>query len=347
MLSVRFPDVEYRFVEENLGPEARKTPSFAAVLNGLDPDEPVGIINADIFTALVPDLAARTAKAAAEAVLIGHRWEVPSLAARRGKRFDLGVDFIAFTPRKIAPAIESFAKLPYQLGVPWWDYAFPTACSLYQPLSLIDDPIFLHHTHENAWSMVEWHRFAAITLDYLKARAEDPAADRRIARELKARLARLEHDYRDNPRPKEKDYALAELTLRWVHVMSERRPLSLVSEMALPPTGLDLDDPWVKALPESLKPLFELPDTEAAANSAEPAVAPAVLSRMPRREFKAPPFLALFKDVSTESSPAKVVGAGFRDLGLVALATGKLLERRVRRRFRPGHGARPQAEPKR
>lgn len=323
-----FPGVEYRFVDEDLGPTARKTPSLAAVLSDLPPDEPVGIINADIFMVEAPHLADRLAAAARDSTVVMHRWEVPSLAGRRGRRFDLGVDLLAFTPGKVAPAIAAFVDLPYQLGVPWWDYAFPVAASLYSPLMLVADPILLHHTHDQAWNSGEWHRFAGLSASFLKAQAAEPSANPKLARELQRRLARIERDHYGSKNPKEPDYALAELTIRWIHVFSEQKALSLLSEMELPPSGRTLDDPVEDDLLEGLL------STNSAYNSADPAEASEIRRKMPRREFKGPPPLALYREVSTESTAGQVVGAGFRDIGRVILATGKLLERRMRRKRR-------------
>ena len=327
-LGTLFPGVEYRFVDEELGPEARKTPSFSAVLADLDPDEPVGIINADVFMAGAPDFAERIGKIAREATVIMHRWEVPSLRRREGQRFDMGVDLLAFTPRRIAPALEAFARHPYQLGVPWWDYALPVAASLYAPLVLVSDPILLHHTHEQAWNSGEWHKFARISSDFLETQSRSPAADPKVARELQRRLARIERDHRGTSRPKEVDYALAELTLRWMHVYSERRNLSLLSEMTLPASGRTLDDPAEDDL------LAAMLEADEAYSSAAPEEAAAIRRKMPRREFKTPLTLALYREISTESSAWQVLRAGLRDIGLVARSVGKLLERRVRRRRR-------------
>lgn len=328
LLGDGFPGVEYRFVEEELGPDARKTPSLAAVLAAAPPDEPIGIINADVFMARSPDFAGRLAAAASDATVVMHRWEVPSLARRQGHRFDLGVDLLAFTPRKVAPALEAFAKHPYQLGVPWWDYALPVAASLYAPLMLVADPILLHHIHDQAWNAGEWHRFAERSASYLKEQTTASGADPKLARELQRRLARIERDHHGSKDPKERDYALAEFTIRWIHVFSEHKSLSLLSEMELPPSGRTLDDPVDDDLLEGLL------STSSAYNSAEPAEASEIRRKMPRREFKGPPPLALYREISTESSPWQVIGAGIRDLGLVARSTGKLLERRLRRKRR-------------
>jgi hypothetical protein len=328
LLGDRFPGVEYRFVEENLGPGARKTPSFAAVLADLPAHEPVGIINADVFMAESPDFAERLSAAAADATVVMHRWEVPSLARRQGRRFDLGVDLLAFTPQKIAPALEAFTSFPYQLGVPWWDYAFPVAASLYAPLVLVDDPVLLHHTHDQAWNDGEWHRFAEISADFLKAQSRASGVDPKLAHELQRRLTRIERDHYGSKDPKEPNYALAELTIRWVHVLSERKALSLLSQMELPPSGRTLDD----AVDDDL--LEGLLSESLTYNSAEPSEAAEIRRKMPRREFKGPPPLALYNRVSTESSPWQVLRAGLRDLGLVFRSTGKLLERRFRRKRR-------------
>jgi hypothetical protein len=111
-------------------------------------------------------------------------------------------------------------------------------------------------------------------------------------------------------------------------VFSERRALSLLSQMELPQSGRELDDPAQDDLLEGQL------STSASYNSAEPAEAAEIRRKMPRREFKGPPQLALYKDISTESSAWQVIGASFRDLGLVARSTGKLLERRIRRKRR-------------
>jgi len=317
-----FPGVEYRFVEEDLGPTARKTPSLAAVLSDLPQDEPVGIINADIFMARAPCFAERLSALAIDSTIVMHRWEVPSLADRRGQRFDLGVDLLAFTPAKVAPALTAFMKLPYQLGVPWWDYALPVAASLYAPLTHVADPILLHHTHDQAWNDEEWHRFAKISSDFLNSQLLVGGSDPTLTAELRRRLARIDRQHHASKDPKERDYALAELTLRWIQVYSEQRMFSLLSEMELPASGRMLSD----AIPD------DADDDELPAGLLEELAH--IRRKMPRREFDSPPLLALYKEVSTESTAGQVVGAGFRDISRVILATGKLLERRMRRKRR-------------
>ena len=323
MIGDGFPGVEYRFVEENLGPTARKIPSLAAILSDLPQDEPVGIINADIFMAEAPCFAERLAALAIDSTIVMHRWEVPSLADRRGHRFDLGVDLLAFTPAKVAPALTAFTKLPYQLGVPWWDYALPVAASLYAPLTHVVDPILLHHTHDQAWNDEEWHRFALISSEFLKNQLEIEGSDSMLTAELQRRLNRIDRQHYTSKDPKERDYALAELTLRWIQVYSEQRMFSLLSEMKLPASGRTLSD--------------AIPDESAADDELPPGLLEELTNirrKMPRREFNSPPLLALYKEISTESTAGQVIGAGFRDIGRVILSTGKLLERRMRRKRR-------------
>jgi len=113
-----------------------------------------------------------------------------------------------------------------------------------------------------------------------------------------------------------------------MHVFSERRNLSLLSEMTLPSSGRTLDDPAEDDL------LAAMLETDEAYSSAAPEEAAAIRRKMPRREFKKPLTLALYREISTESSAWQVLRAGFRDIGLVASSVGKLLERRVRRRRR-------------
>ena len=327
LLGDGFPGVEYRFVEEDLGPGARKTPSFAALFAGLDKDEPVGLVNADISMAPFPGFADRLAAVAADHTAVMHRWEVPSLTGRQGRRFDLGVDLIAFTPGRLAGVIERFTALGYQLGVPWWDYAFPVAASLHAPLAYVADPILLHHTHDLAWNEDEWHRFAKVSATFLAGEAEAKGADPALARELRRRLGRIERENFGSRNPKESDYGLAELTIRWIQVFSEQRPVSLVAQMDLPASGRTLDDPVEDDL---IAAVLDDP----AYDSAAPAEAAAIRRKMPKREFRGAAPLSLYREVSTASSAGQVIAAGFRDVGKVILSTGKLLERRMRRKLR-------------
>lgn len=325
-----FPGVEYRFVDEELGPGARKTPSFAALFADLPQSEPVGLINADIFMVPVPGLAERLAAVAADSTVVMHRWDVPSLKKRRGNRFDLGVDLLAFTPARIAPALERFTQLPYQLGVPWWDYALPVAASLYAPLALADDPVLLHHIHDIAWNEDEWHRFAKVSAGYLAEMAMGAEGDPKLLAELRRRLRRIEIEHYGVKNPKDRDYSLAELTIRWIQVFSEARPISLVAGMQMTSSGRMLDDPTLDELETAY---LDDPAIEGAA----PSEMVAIRDRAPKREFLGTPKLALYREVSTKSSAGQIVAAGFRDVGQIFRSTGKLLERRLRRKLR-GYG---------
>lgn len=321
-----FPGVEYRFVAEQLGPEARKTPSFAALFADLDPDEPVGLINADIFMAPTLGFADRLAAAAVEGTVVMHRWDVPSLDRRKGRKFELGVDLIAFTPRRIWSALEPFLRLPYQLGVPWWDYALPVAASLHGPLLHVADPILLHHLHDQAWNSEEWHRFARISAGYLAEVAAAADADPGLAKELGRRLKRIRRETRGIDPAKERDYLLASLTIRWVQVFSERNARSLIAEMDLPSNGRELDNPDDSAVDEWM-------DDDDPAEIDEATI---LRRGRPRREFPGATALAIYDEISTESSSGQVIAAGLRDIKKIVLSTGKLLERRVRRKRR-GH----------
>jgi len=238
------PGVLYRFVDEALPEGTRTTPTLAAVLADLPPDAPVGIINADVFMVPFPGLAARMSAAAREATLLMHRWDVPSLRRREGRRFDVGVDLIAFTPRRIAPALSALASRPYQLGVPWWDYALPLAASLHAPLTLVADTLLLHHWHKLTWSEPEWHVLAEITEAFLLEQAADPQAEPLLAAEFSRRLQQLGIDYEDAPDRHARNYALDDLARHLIHQISGARSISLLAEMRLlPPPGAP-ERPW-------------------------------------------------------------------------------------------------------
>ncbi len=345
------PGVTYRFVQEDLPPGARKMPSLAAVLSDLPPNEPIGIINADLFMPRCLDLAERMDRLARESTLIMHRWEVPSITRRKGKRFDLGVDLFAFTPSLIAPALEGLIKRPYQLGVPWWDYALPLAASLYSRLSLVSDPILLHHTHDQAWNDREWHDFADISETYLIEQAKHPLADQRRAEQLTERLGEIDEYYAGEHDRFERHYALGDLTLHLIQTMSSQHTVSLLADMSF---AVEDDDPWLQRSEREAGRHALLQQRRAAATieshtsipvgaptaggqiSSTPPTAQEELLKyvsaeaLPREQGR-PTRLAIYDEVTDETSAWQLVVAGLSDLWAVIMAIGKLLERRFRR----------------
>ncbi len=357
VIGAGLPGVTYRFVEEELPPGARKMPSFAAVLNDLPPDEPVGIINADIFMPPCTDLAERMDRRARQATLVLHRWEVPSLERREGRHFGLGVDLFVFTPALIAPAIEGLIQRPYQLGVPWWDYALPLAAGLYSPLSLVSDPILLHHTHEQAWNDREWHVFAKVSETYLLEQVENEAADPVLAAEIGKRLRSIEEYYGDNPDRHDRNYAIADLSLHLVQALSSRNTVSLLAEMSFPAT--ETFDAWLQPSEREARRVVEIEarrsagagnETSAAVKShlgsaTRPTAQDELLKFLNQpdalREFEVAPSLAIYDRVTVDSPWWSVLAAGIADLARIVSTMGKLLERRFRRWRRGQHRQRP------
>ncbi len=353
LIGAGLPGVTYRFVEEDLPPGARKMPSFAAFLSVLPPDEPIGIINADLFMPPCLDLAARMDRLARQSTLILHRWEVPSLARREGKRFDLGVDLFAFTPALIAPALSGLVEHPYQLGVPWWDYALPLAASLYSPLSLVSDPILLHQTHEQAWNDREWHDFASISETYLIKQVKNPLADQWRAQQLRERLGEIDEYYAGEHDPFERHYALADLALHMIQTMSSRHTVSVLSDMSF---AADDADPWLQrsereagrhalmqlrraaATIEIVPPVPDATPIESAPPSAQEELLRYLAVETVPSGVDIRSGLAIRDEVTDETPALQVVKAGLGDLWAVTMEIGKLLERRFRRwrrRHRP------------
>ncbi|SHF19176.1 hypothetical protein SAMN02745157_1862 [Kaistia soli DSM 19436] len=329
LIGAGLPGVTYRFVDEVLPPGARKMPSLAAVLADLPPTEPIGIINADIFMPQCTDLASRMGRLARQSSVILHRWEVPSLTRREGRQYEIGVDLFAFTPALIAPALTGLNSRPYQLGVPWWDYVLPVAASLYAPLSLVSDPILLHHSHEQAWNDGEWHEFAAISEAYLLEQARLPLADKHLAEQLAERLGNIDEFYSVDPDPGQRHYALADLTLHLIHTMSSQHAVSLIAEMSFPGVS---DDPWSQRSEGEAVRKAVIDERRGAATGESQATAKAEPGApVIRRELGKPLSLAINEKVTQETPTLGVLAAGFGDLWRVAAAIGKVLEKRWRR----------------
>ena len=303
------PGVAYHFVDEDVPEGTRALPTLAAVLADLPPDEPVGIINADVFMVPLAGFAAKLAAAAREATVLAHRWDVPSLSRREGRRFDVGVDLIAFTPRRIAPAIAAMVRRPYRLGIPWWDYALPLAASLYAPLRLIDDTLLLHHWHELAWNEPEWRGFAAITEEVLAEQARDPLANPERADALARRLEQLASDHADDTDRHIRDYALDDLARNLIHEISGEDRISLLADIRLLPPPPPAETPWwVLAKQELQRAKAEAAATaqaEAAAEAEAAALAAAALAADETTADEQP----RADDGLAEPAPAEVVVA--------------------------------------
>ncbi len=335
------PGVEFRFIDEDLPAGARTMPTLAAVLADLPPDEPIGIINADIFMVPFPGLAGRMADAARDATLVAHRWDVPSLARREGRRFDIGVDLIAFTPRRIAPAIEGLRRRPYQLGVPWWDYALPLAASLYAPLRLIDDTLLLHHWHRLAWNEPQWHVFAAITEAFLLEQALEPSAAPELAAEFTRRLKQLAADHAGDPDRHARDYALDDLARHLLHQIAGDGAISLLAEMRLlPPSSTDA--PAWTTLSEMEQERAARRARDAAERDADSATGVSRREGTPGGAARLEPTLpSRLAGITSESGVGAILAAAAHDAGHLATQAGKLVERRFRRWRRGDRRNRP------
>ncbi len=326
-IGLGLPGVRYAFVDERIPGSARSMPSLAAVIAQAPSDEPIGIINADIFMVPFEGLAERMEAFARSRTIVMHRYDVPSIDRRDGKIFEIGVDLLAFTPSLIAPAIDGLVRRPFQLGVPWWDYALPLAASLYAPLALATDPILLHHAHQLNWNENEWHRFAALTEDYLLEQANNSSADPQIADVLKRRMGQLHEDFASDQDRYRRNYALDEIARHMLHRISGHRALNLFAEMSLRGDQSGQAAAWDSL---SSGEMARLEAAERAKGAAE-SIAAEVVSAAAAQEPPQRSPVMLTPEVVDSAPLNRVLAAGLHDASTSIMTVGKAIERRFRR----------------
>ncbi len=153
-LRARFPFVEFVETQRNASAiSGRKTPYVADLLAALaaQPEEIVGIANADIMFEPTPQWRTDLPSACRGAVVTGHRLDTSSLFYGACQEYGYGFDYFFFE-RPAAGEILPEA-LPYAVGVPWWDYWVPLSLALTgRTVSTCTRPRILHLAHEAAWN---------------------------------------------------------------------------------------------------------------------------------------------------------------------------------------------------
>jgi hypothetical protein len=126
--------------------------SLGSIFDAVGRDEPVAIVNADIYMRYGADLAEEVARLSGDAMLVARRTDVRRLGSASGVTFPYGHDFVAFTPSRIADAIDNVELRRFQLGVPWWDYVFPILAAQEVPVLRVKEPFIVHQLHDERWN---------------------------------------------------------------------------------------------------------------------------------------------------------------------------------------------------
>jgi hypothetical protein len=146
-------DVRAASMREAVWPN-RFGPPLGDVFDAM-PDEQVAFTNADIYI-LRSDLAQVLKRHGSTDVITARRSDVDHLGAPRCDTFEKGFDFFSFKPATIAPVIRHPDIRRFQLGAPWWDYAFPMACTSCASLVGLREPVIVHQTHMDRWDVAIW-----------------------------------------------------------------------------------------------------------------------------------------------------------------------------------------------
>lgn len=131
-------------------------PCLGALFNNVPHDEPLAIVNADVYMLIGIDLANRLSDLCQGAVVAARRLDVPYYGAKKGKVFELGYDLFALRPDRVPKSLANAHLRRLQLGMPWWDYAFPYSCSEELPSYRISEPLLLHQLHQDRWDPSTW-----------------------------------------------------------------------------------------------------------------------------------------------------------------------------------------------
>jgi hypothetical protein len=188
-LAQRFPAVEFVPVDRDAASVAgRPTPLIDDLLQVLErqPQDIVGIINADLCMETGKDWIQPIKGAVASTVLIGHRldlshWStVPGELVASGAPYDGGFDLFFFEKSAIAKCLTGAgAKRHFSLGMPWWDFWLPTALALQgYRVALMDRPLAGHLVHPIKYDPAVWEYMAAQFIDYVRHHVSDDTAAR-------------------------------------------------------------------------------------------------------------------------------------------------------------------------
>lgn len=131
-------------------------PSLGAILDYAPASTPVAIVNADVYMLSGVGIADRLSDICTNSVVAGRRIDVDQLGARDGKVFTLGYDLVAFQADAIPQSASNSTLRSFQLGLPWWDYAFPYSCSTEVPAFRLKEPFLAHHFHTDRWDSSIW-----------------------------------------------------------------------------------------------------------------------------------------------------------------------------------------------
>lgn len=141
-------------------------PSLGAIFDNSPFRQSVAIVNADVYMLYGLDIAHRVSTLCDSAFVAGRRVDVKNLGARKGRVFELGYDLVAFRTDRIPKTVSNAIIRKFQLGSPWWDYAFPYSCSLEIKALRIKEPLLAHQLHPDRWDPSTW---AEIGLEALRA----------------------------------------------------------------------------------------------------------------------------------------------------------------------------------
>lgn len=137
-------------------------PCLGSIFDLLASDEPVAIINADIFMPLHKEISRALAAVLENRIVAARRTDVKSIddGAEAGSIYPYGYDFFAFKPGNVPRAIKNPAVRSFQLGAPWWDYVFPIYCAAEIPACRLTEPFILHQLHDERWDIPLHQRLA-------------------------------------------------------------------------------------------------------------------------------------------------------------------------------------------
>jgi hypothetical protein len=187
LLAQRHPDVEFVPTDRDAGAVAgRRTPLIDDLLQVLarQPQEIVGIINADLCMEVGKNWIDCVAASVASTILIGHRLDVDSWSTRAGSLvaagapYTGGFDLFFFEKSAIAKCLTGAgAERYFAMGMPWWDFWLPVALALQgYRVALLREPVAGHLIHPIKYDPAVWEYLGAQFVDYvLQHTAEDTA----------------------------------------------------------------------------------------------------------------------------------------------------------------------------
>ncbi|MEA2756418.1 MAG: hypothetical protein QOJ54_2707 [Aliidongia sp.] len=187
LLARRFPAVEFVPVDRDAAAVAgRPTPLIDDLLQVLaqQPQDIVGIINADLCMETGKDWMAPIKTSVASTVLIGHRLDLihwstePGELVATGAPYDGGFDLFFFEKSAIAKCLTGAgAQRFFSLGMPWWDFWLPIALALQgYRIALMAGPLAGHLVHPIKYDPAIWEYMGAQFIDYVRQHMRDDIA---------------------------------------------------------------------------------------------------------------------------------------------------------------------------